>query len=118
MKQQETIVWKEVLLKYSKLGYKLFRNQRYVGPIVRGGKITKSWANTGLCDGAGDVIGYRIITITAEMIGRKIAQFCSFETKTDTGAVKPEQKHFMSTINNDGGLAEVIRPKDLLSPNQ
>lgn len=114
MKQQETAVWKQVLLKYSQKGYRLFRNQRYVGPIVRGGKITKSWANCGLCDGAGDVVGYRIITVTAEMIGKKIAQFCSFETKTEKGSVKPEQTQFVNTIKNDGGIAEVIRPEDLV----
>lgn len=113
-KQAETSVWKTLLLKYSPLGYRLFRNQRYKGKIVRNGKITDGWADCGLCDGAGDVVGYRIIIITAEMIGQKIAKFCTFETKTEKGVVSDEQKQFINTVRHDGGIAEVIRPDDLL----
>ena len=112
-KQAETLVWKRALLKFSPLGYRLFRNQRYKGQIVVNGKVTDARCDAGLVDGSGDLIGYRIIIITAEMIGRKIAQFVSFEAKTESGTVRPEQKTFMECINRDGGEARVIRPKDV-----
>lgn len=112
-KQQETSVWKRLLIKYSPLGYRLFRNQRYRGPIVRQGKITDGWTDCGLCDGMGDIVGYKIVVITAEMIGRKIAQFCTFETKTSKGIASPDQKQVINTVINDGGIAKIIRPDDL-----
>lgn len=109
-KQKETNVWKLAQLILSPFGFRLFRNQRYKGPIVRKGKITDAWADCGLCDGAGDLIGYRIITITAAMVGKKIAQFCALESKTDTGPVRDDQEQFMNTVKDDGGFADVIRP--------
>ncbi len=112
-KQEETAVWKKALLKLSPLGYRLFRNQRYVGPIVRNGKITDAWADCGMCDSAGDLIGYKIIIITPDMVGKKFAQFASLEAKTETGVVDAGQETFMNTINNNGGIARVIRPKDV-----
>lgn len=111
MTQAETNVWRQALLDLSPLGYRLFRNQRYKGQIVANGRITNAWADCGLHDGAGDLIGYRIITITEDMVGKKIAQYCNIEVKTDTGTVRPDQKNMINQVNKDGGLAGIIRPK-------
>lgn len=111
--QEETNVWKRALIKYSKLGYKLYRNQRYVGPIVRKGKITKAWADCGLHDGFGDLLGWKSIVITADMVGKKIAQLCMFEAKTEKGTLRKEQETVRDIVINDGGIYEVIRPKDV-----
>lgn len=113
-KQGETNVWKQAQIDLSPAGFRLFRNQRYVGPIVRQGEITNSFANCGLMNGAGDLIGYRIIRITPDMVGRTFAQFVSLESKVPKGGVVSEdQKNWKAAINKDGGLAEIIHgPED------
>ena len=111
--QGETNVWKKALLKFSPLGYRLYRNQRYVGPIVRKGKITKAWADCGLVDGAGDLVGWRKVLITADMVGKHIAQFCNFEAKITSGKEGDDQVIFRELVTKDGGEARVIRPEDV-----
>lgn len=110
-KQAETGVWKMARLLLSPFGFKLFRNQRYRGPIVRNGKITESWADCGLVDGASDLIGWRSIIITADMVGKRIAQFCAFETKVK-GKPSPDQSTFLAAVERDGGVAEVVYSED------
>jgi hypothetical protein len=46
----------------------------------------------GLCKGSADLIGYRSITITPEMVGQQVAVFTSIEVKTPTGRIRPEQQ--------------------------
>jgi hypothetical protein len=63
----------------------------------------------GLCEGSGDLIGYRQVEITEAMIGTKIAVFVSCEVKTETGRVRPEQVNWLAHINGAGGLAFIAR---------
>lgn len=63
----------------------------------------------GLAEGSGDLIGYRQVTITPEMIGSRIAVFVSCEVKTDTGRVRPEQVNWLAHISGAGGVAFVAR---------
>jgi hypothetical protein len=104
-KQQETNVWRSVQLALSPRGYRLFRNQRYKGPIVSGGKITSAWADCGLCDGAADLIGFRIVTVTPEMLNKRIAIFCAVETKVKGGDRRDEQIAFIRAVQEAGGIA-------------
>jgi hypothetical protein len=46
----------------------------------------------GLCKGSADLIGYRSITITPDMVGQQVAVFTSIEVKTPTGRIRPEQQ--------------------------
>ena len=111
MTQEETNVWRQAQLDLSPLGYRLFRNQRYKGQIVKNGVITKAWANCGLCDGAGDLVGYKIIVITPEMVGMKVAQYVNLEAKTNTGYASDDQLFVNEQVRKDGGIAGIIRPK-------
>jgi hypothetical protein len=63
----------------------------------------------GLAEGSGDLIGYRQVTVTEEMVGMTIAVFVSCEVKTDTGRVRPEQANWLAHISGAGGLAFVAR---------
>lgn len=110
-KQAETSIWKMVRLALSPAGFRLFRNQRYKGPIVRNGKVTEAWADCGLVDGASDLIGWRSIIITPAMVGKRIAQFCAFETKV-MGNPSPDQSTFLAAVERDGGIAEVVYNED------
>lgn len=65
-----------------------------------------------LCDGSSDLIGYRIVTITSDMVGKRIAQFMALEIKIETGRVSPEQANFITHIKENGGLSGVLRCKE------
>jgi hypothetical protein len=63
----------------------------------------------GLCKGSADLIGYRSITITPDMVGQQVAVFTSIEVKTLTGRIRPEQQAWMEKIQAAGGIAGVAR---------
>ena len=63
----------------------------------------------GLCKGSADLIGYRTVTITPEMVGQQVAVFTSVEVKTHTGRLRPEQRAWMETVQAAGGIAGVAR---------
>jgi hypothetical protein len=63
----------------------------------------------GLCKGSADLIGYRTITITPDMVGQQVAVFLSIEVKTPTGRIRPEQQAWLDTIQAAGGIAGVAR---------
>ena len=63
----------------------------------------------GLCKGSADLIGYRTVTITPEMVGQQVAVFLSIEVKTPTGRLRPEQLACMETVQAAGGISCVAR---------
>lgn len=63
----------------------------------------------GLCPGSADLIGYRSITITPDMVGRQLAVFAAVEVKAPTGRLTPGQAAFLEHITAAGGLAGVAR---------
>jgi hypothetical protein len=63
----------------------------------------------GLCKGSADLIGYRTITITPDMVGQQVAVFTSIEVKTPTGRLRPEQRAWLETVHAAGGIAGVAR---------
>ena len=82
---------------------RLFRNN--TGALLdMQGRLVKF----GLCKGSSDLIGFRSITITPDMVGQKIAVFSAIEVK-DKGKVTVDQKNFINIINNAGGYAGVAK---------
>jgi hypothetical protein len=63
----------------------------------------------GLCKGSADLIGYRTVTITPDMVGQQVAVFASIEVKTPTGRIRPEQQQWLDTVRAAGGIAGVAR---------
>jgi hypothetical protein len=63
----------------------------------------------GLARGSADLIGYRTITITPDMVGQQVAVFLSIEVKTPTGPIRPEQRAWMEAVQAAGGIAGVAR---------
>ena len=63
----------------------------------------------GLQPGSADLIGWRTITITPEMVGQQVAVFTSIEVKSQTGRLRPEQRQWMEAVQAAGGLAGVAR---------
>lgn len=66
----------------------------------------------GLLVGSGDLIGWRSVVITPDMVGRHIAQFMSIEVKTPKGVVRPEQLVWADNVRKAGGIAVIARSVD------
>ena len=63
----------------------------------------------GLCKGSADLIGWRTVTITPEMVGQQVAVFTSIEVKSPTGRLRSEQKLWLDAVQAAGGIAGVAR---------
>jgi len=83
---------------------RLFRNNTGTLRDINGRPVS-----FGLCKGSADLIGWRSVTITPEMVGQQIAVFTSIEVKSSSGRVKPEQQQWLNTVQAAGGIAGVAR---------
>lgn len=98
-------------------GVRVFRNNvgmAWAGQVQRmrdGSVLIKNARplHAGLCAGSSDLIGWTVVEITPDMVGRKIAVFTAVETKTATGKATTEQLHFINTVRAAGGFSGVAR---------
>jgi len=121
-------IWRDIRDKLSKGTMRLFRNEvgngvaiRHKHAFTRQAIISECIAlaasrggsgariHFGLTPGSGDLIGLRTITITPEMVGKRVAVFTSCETKTATGAIRAEQLNWQRFVNEAGGIAVIVR---------
>lgn len=84
---------------------RIFRNQVGSLPDPRSGRLVQF----GLARGSADLIGWRTVTITPDMVGQRIAVFTSIEVKTPTGRVRPEQQAWLACVQQCGGIGGVAR---------
>jgi hypothetical protein len=84
---------------------RLFRNQVGSLPDPRTGRLV----TFGLARGSADLIGWRTVVVTPEMVGQRIAVFTSIEVKTPTGRLAPAQQHWLHAVRTAGGVAGVVR---------
>jgi hypothetical protein len=63
----------------------------------------------GLCKGSADLIGWKRVTVTPEMVGSTVAVFTSIEVKTPTGRLRHEQQQWLDAVQAAGGIAGVAR---------
>lgn len=87
-------------------GLRLFRNQ--VGALK---DVTGRVVHFGLHRGSSDLLGWRTVIVTPEMVGQRLAVFAGVEVKAPGGKhpVTPEQAHFIEVVQAAGGLAGVAR---------
>ena len=101
----EKDVERTLILHASKCGSTVFKNNVGMYTDQRGNVI-----RYGLCTGSSDLIGWTPVTITEDMVGKKIAVFTAIEVKlNNNGKYKATdlQKAFISAVNNAGGFAGV-----------
>lgn len=84
---------------------RLFRNQVGQLPDPRTGRPVQF----GLARGSADLIGWRTVVVTPEMVGTKLAVFTSIEVKTPTGRLTPAQQAWLGVVRAAGGIAGVAR---------
>ena len=95
---------------------RLFRNSvglGYVGKTVftHDGVFIKPFRKVhfGLRPGSADLIGWKTIEVTQEMVGSRIAVFSSIEVKAPGKRQEPEQGNWMRQVQAAGGIAGVAR---------
>ena len=89
-------------------GVKVFRNNVGAYKDPRSGRVIRY----GLMTGSADLIGWRTVVITPDMVGTRIAQFVSVEVKAPKGVVRPEQQTWADNVRKGGGIAVVARSVD------
>jgi hypothetical protein len=102
----EQTTQQQIRLACSRGDTRLFRNNVGRLPNPRTGQ----WVDYGVGGkGAGDLLGWRTVTITPEMVGTQVAVFLSIEVKTATGKLRPEQQQWLDAVQAAGGIAGVAR---------
>lgn len=113
----EINLMREIQLRASALGARLFRNNVGVGWA---GKLQKHDGSTvtlknarplhaGLCEGSSDLIGWQSVEITSDMVGTRVAVFFAVEVKSDEGRATVEQLNFLSAVREAGGYSTIAR---------
>ncbi len=124
MSEKEII--QKVLLYFTENGHRIFRQNTGFGWV--GAKFIKPAMETsirvtpsdvviknarplhaGLCKGSSDLIGWKSVTVTPEMVGKKIAIFTAVECKTKFYKTTEEQDRFLNAVNHSGGIGLVVR---------
>lgn len=114
-----------ILLACSRGSVRLFRNnvgQGWVGKLekpsrpvqvmVYPGDVVLRKArplHAGLAEGSGDLIGWRTVEVTPDMVGQQVALFVSIEAKEGTGRLSPAQRGWMTAVQGAGGIAAEVR---------
>ncbi len=105
MTEAETV--KKVMLKASKLGFRLLRNNRGMFRTIDGKRLVRAGLEA---QGASDLIGVKTIKITEAMIGMKVGVFLAVEVKKSSWKkpatkTEKEQQNFIDQVNKRGGIA-------------
>jgi hypothetical protein len=102
-------------------GVRLFRNNvgvGFVGQIAESGPVRlvlECWRRIafGLFKGSGDLIGWKSVVVTPDMVGRRVAIFLSIENKNETGGkISDDQERWIRVVRQFGGIAGVARSID------
>jgi len=84
---------------------RLFRNNSGIAYNVNGAPVKFGIPEKG----GADLLGWRSIEITPDMVGQTVAVFCAYELKTVKDTLKKDQKNFLNCVSQAGGEAVVVR---------
>lgn len=85
---------------------RLFRNNCGVYKDPRGHVVRYGVPSTG---GGADLIGWTIVAVTPEMLGRDLAVFTAIEVKSQRGRIRDKQENFIEQVREAGGIAGMCR---------
>jgi hypothetical protein len=119
MTERESAIKKSIMLLISNV----YKVAIFTNPVGTGwvGKFIRKNATDGLVlqgarqisygmyNGSPDLIGWKKIIVTPQMVGCTLAVFVGIETKDAKGKLTPEQQNFLDRLVNDGALAGVAR---------
>jgi hypothetical protein len=116
--RRETPILKRIQIALSHGAVRLFRNNvglAWQGKCLRVSAMrliidSPRVVHFGLAEGSADLIGFKSVTITPEMVGTTIAQFVSIEVKRLRGGeYRENQRAWAAMIEAHGGLSGVAR---------
>jgi hypothetical protein len=100
----EASILANVRIALAKAGVTIFRNQ--TGALRdRQDRLVRF----GLCKGGSDLIGFRSVLVTPDMVGTRVAVFVACEVKDTDGRATAEQTNFLRTVLEAGGIAMLVR---------
>ena len=106
MANAETTLQQEIRLALGTIpSARIFRNQVGSLPDPRTGRLV----TFGLAKGSADLIGWRTVVVTPEMVGTRLAVFTSIEVKTPTGRLTPQQRNWQAAVLAAGGFSGIAR---------
>jgi len=106
MSASETHLQQEIRLAVgTRPDLRLFRNNCGSLPDPRTGRLV----TFGLAKGSADLIGWRTVVITPEMVGTTLAVFLSIEVKTPSGRLSPFQRNWQAAVQQAGGISGIAR---------
>ncbi len=101
----EAALLQQVRLACSRGDVRLWRNQ--CGALE---DETGRWVQFGVASpGGSDLLGWRTVTITPDMVGQRFARFLAIETKAQRGRLTEEQRNFIAAVRAAGGIAAEVR---------
>jgi hypothetical protein len=124
MSQPETVILQAIRLAVGKTvkGVRLFRNHAgifWAGRVVSYDPATHvvTLCNAqriqgGLVNGASDLIGWRSVVVTPDMVGRRVAVFCTPEVKLPGAKPTAEQITWRDNVLSAGGIAGIVHSPD------
>lgn len=115
MSASESNIQARTRVESTKRGWRLWRNNRGVATNPAGQPVRYGLANDSKKLGdvlkSSDLIGWRRVIITQDMVGKVIAQVVSAECKPEGWTYNPKdereqaQKRWIDLVNDDGGYA-------------
>ena len=115
---RETDVMHRIVGELSHGNTRLFRNNignAWMGSVSRlkdGSVLIRKPRRVGFGlggEGGSDLIGFRSVLVTPEMVGQTIAVFAAVEVKSATGTPTAEQRNFINMVIDHGGRAGIAR---------
>jgi hypothetical protein len=93
-----------ILLNARDHGYTLMRNN--IGRARKGNAVIAYGVGG---PGGSDLIGWRAVQITPEMVGKTVAVFAAVEVKEGAGRASADQRNFLRAVESAGGIAILAR---------
>lgn len=129
MNSEETNLARKIMLALGKIPtIRVFRNNSGAAWIGKSKKFTTPatvnvkagdvliqnarFFTAGLCVGSSDLIGFKSVKITPEMVGNTVAIFSAAEIKTASGKASKEQIAFIEMVNRFGGIGFFARTEE------
>ena len=113
----EIEIMKAIHRGFSRGRNRLFRNN--VGLAIQGQDVSwtghaafvkkAKYIRFGLCVGSPDLVGWRTVKITPDMVGKDIAQFVAIEVKNKGGRATKDQQQFLAIADAMGACVGIAR---------
>lgn len=111
MATEETNIQQKCRIEASACGARVFRNNRGLFMTLDGARKVRAGLEV---PGSSDLIGWKSVTITPDMVGKTVAVFCAPEVKRPGQYPTKDQERFIGNVNAAGGIAGVVRsPEDM-----